>query len=96
MWASHRRLKEFIMSLRPFSLIVAVVLLVACSPVTQENFAKLEAGMSRAEVEKLLGKPGECAGALGMSSCTWGQKNRFISIQFAGDKVMMFSGQGLK
>ena len=52
--------------------------------------------MSRAEVEKILGKPGECAGALGMSSCTWGQKNRFISIQFAGDKVMMFSGQGLK
>ena len=84
------------MSLRPFSLIVAVALLAACSPVTQENFAKLEAGRSRAEVEKILGKPGECAGALGMSSCTWGQKNRFISIQFAGDKVMMFSGQGLK
>ena len=36
------------------------------------------------------------AGALGMSSCTWGEKNRFISVQFAGDKVMMFSGKGLK
>ena len=84
------------MSLRPFSVIVAVALLAACSPVTQENFAKLEAGMSRAEVEKILGKPGECAGALGMSSCTWVQKNRFISIQFAVVKVMMFSGQGLK
>ena len=47
------------MSLRYLSLIVAVVLLAACSPVTQENFAKLQAGMSRAEVEKLLGKPGE-------------------------------------
>lgn len=84
------------MSLRHLLLLTAVVLLAACSPVTQENFAKLQAGMSRAEVEELLGKPGECAGALGMSSCTWGQKNRFISIQFAGDKVMMFSGQGLK
>ena len=84
------------MSLRHLSLIAAIALLAACSPVTQENFAKLKAGMSRAEVEELLGKPGECAGALGMSSCTWGQKNRFISIQFAGDKVMMFSGQGLK
>jgi len=90
------RKKESVMSLRYVSLVIAVVLLAACSPVTQENFAKLQAGMSRAEVEKLLGKPGECAGALGMSSCTWGQKNRFISIQFAGDKVMMFSGQGLK
>lgn len=84
------------MSLRHLSLIAAVVLLAACSPVTQENFAKLKAGMPRAEVEALLGKPGECAGALGMSSCTWGQKNRFISIQFAGDKVMMFSGKGLQ
>ncbi|MBA1276377.1 MULTISPECIES: hypothetical protein [Pseudomonadaceae] len=84
------------MSLRHLSLLALVVLLTACSPVTQENFAKLKAGMPRAEVEELLGKPGECAGALGMSSCTWGQKNRFISIQFAGDKVMMFSGQGLK
>ncbi|WP_313087827.1 hypothetical protein [Pseudomonas sp.] len=84
------------MSLRHLSLLVVVGLLAACSPVTQENFAKLHAGMARGEVEALLGKPGECAGALGMSSCTWGQKNRFISVQFAGDKVMMFSGQGLK
>ncbi len=84
------------MSLRHLALLVGVLLLAACSPITQENFARLEAGMSRAEVEKILGKPGECAGALGMSSCTWGAKHRFISIQFAGDKVMMFSGQGLK
>ena len=84
------------MSLRFPGLLVGLLLLAGCNPVTQENYTKLEAGMSRQQVEELLGKPGECAGALGMSSCTWGQKNRFISIQFAGDKVMMFSGQGLK
>nr|MBF0682025.1 outer membrane protein assembly factor BamE [Pseudomonas sp.] len=84
------------MSLRFPALIAGLMLLAGCNPVTQENFARLEAGMSRAQVEELLGKPGECAGALGMSSCTWGAKHRFISIQFAGDKVMMFSGQGLK
>ncbi|MBA1264140.1 outer membrane protein assembly factor BamE domain-containing protein [Stutzerimonas sp. NM35] len=84
------------MSLRYFGLLAGLLAIAGCNPVTQENFAKLEAGMSRQQVEELLGKPGECAGALGMSSCTWGQKNRFISIQFAGDKVMMFSGQGLK
>jgi hypothetical protein len=44
----------------------------------------------------LLGKPADCSGALGMSSCTWGDKNSFISVQYAGDKVLMFSGQGLK
>ena len=84
------------MPLRYFVLVAGALFLVACNPVTQENFAQLEAGMSRQNVEQLLGKPGECAGALGMSSCTWGAKHRFISIQFAGDKVMMFSGQGLK
>lgn len=84
------------MSLRYFGLLGGLLLLAGCNPVTQENFARLEAGMSRQQVEELLGKPGECAGALGMSSCTWGEKNRFISIQFAGDQVMMFSGQGLK
>lgn len=84
------------MSLRYPVMLVGVLTLAGCNPITQENFAQLEAGMSRQQVEELLGKPGECAGALGMSSCTWGQKNRFISIQFAGDKVMMFSGQGLQ
>lgn len=84
------------MSSRPFALLTVLLALGGCSPITQENYAKLEAGMSRAQVEQLLGKPEECAGALGMSSCTWGDKNRFISIQFAGDQVMMFSGKGLK
>ena len=84
------------MSLRPFALLTVLLALGGCSPITQENYAKREAGMSRAQVEQLLGKPEECAGALGMSSCTWGDKNRFISIQFAGDQVMMFSGKGLK
>jgi hypothetical protein len=31
-----------------------------------------------------------------MSSCTWGDEQRFISVQYAGDKVMLFSGKGLK
>ena len=84
------------MSLRHLGLLAGLLILVGCNPITQENFAKLEAGMSRQQVEELLGKPGECAGALGMSSCTWGAKHRFISIQYAGDKVLMFSGQGLK
>jgi len=53
------------MPLRTPLLIACVVLLAACSPITQENFAKLKPGMERVEVEQLLGKPSECAGALG-------------------------------
>ncbi|NWA28793.1 hypothetical protein HX870_01770 [Pseudomonas gingeri] len=84
------------MSLRSLALLSFCVLLVACSKVNQENYSKISAGMDKVEVEKLLGSPSDCSGALGMSSCTWGNKNSFISVQYAGDKVLMFSGQGLK
>ncbi|WP_223415486.1 MULTISPECIES: outer membrane protein assembly factor BamE [unclassified Pseudomonas] len=84
------------MLLRSIALLSFCVLLAACGKINQENYSKLSTGMAKAEVETLLGKPTDCAGALGMSSCTWGDKNSFISVQYAGDKVLMFSGQGLK
>jgi hypothetical protein len=52
--------------------------------------------MNKAEVEKLLGTPTDCSGAIGLSSCTWGDKETYISIQYAGDKVVVFAGHGLK
>ena len=84
------------MSLRTLALLSFCVLLAACSKNTQENYSKISSGMPKAEVEKLLGSPTDCSGALGMSSCTWGDQKTFISVQYAGDKVLMFSGQGLK
>lgn len=84
------------MSLRVVALLAACLLLAACNKVNQDNYAQLKPGMAKDEVESLLGSPAECAGALGMSSCTWGDEQRFISVQYAGDKVMMFSGKGLK
>jgi hypothetical protein len=84
------------MSLRSLAMLSFCVLLAACSKVNQENYSKISAGMGKAQVESLLGNPTECSGALGMSSCTWGDKNSFISVQYAADKVVLFSGQGLK
>ena len=84
------------MSLRVVALLAGCLLLVACNKVNQDNYAQLKPGMSKDEVERLLGGPDECAGALGMSSCTWGDEKRFISVQYAADKVLMYSGQGLK
>jgi hypothetical protein len=85
------------MSLRPLAVLACCLLLAACNKVNQENYSRLKAGMSKAEVERLLGAPAECGGALGFSSCTWGDENAaYISIQFADDKVLLFSGQGLK
>ncbi|MFI8480391.1 outer membrane protein assembly factor BamE [Pseudomonas sp. NPDC078700] len=83
------------MSLGKFALLSFCVLLAACSKVTQENYSKLKTGMTKAEVESLLGDPTDCSGAMGLSSCTWGDRKQFISVQYAGEKVMMFSGEGL-
>ncbi|PTS82038.1 hypothetical protein DBR00_18130 [Pseudomonas sp. HMWF032] len=84
------------MPLRVVALLAGCLLLVACNKVNQDSYAQLKPGMSKDDVERLLGGPDECAGALGMSSCTWGDEQRFISVQYAGDKVMLFSGKGLK
>jgi hypothetical protein len=85
------------MPLRIVALLAACLLLSACKgKVNQETYAQLSSGMSRAEVETLLGKPEQCSGALGLSSCTWGDDRSFISVQYAGDKVLMFSAQGLR
>ena len=84
------------LSLRSLALLSLCVVLTACSKINQENYAKLKSGMTRGEVEQLLGTPTDCSGALGMSSCTWGDGKSFISVQFAADKVLMYSGQGLQ
>ena len=84
------------MKLRTLAVLSFGVLLAACSKINQQNYSKLSAGMTKAQVEQLLGSPTDCSGALGMSSCTWGDQKSFISVQYAGDKVLIFSGQGLK
>ncbi|MHA5864402.1 outer membrane protein assembly factor BamE domain-containing protein, partial [Pseudomonas aeruginosa] len=54
-------------SFRTLAVVAFCVVLAACSKINQENYSKLKAGMSKAEVEAILGKPTECSGALGMS-----------------------------
>jgi len=76
-------------------LALAAVLLAACSTVTPENYAKIEAGMSRDEVYKLLGKPSEVTGGgigpLTVSNETWTGGKHSIRITFGGDKVALKS-----
>ena len=84
------------MSLRSLALVSLCVLLAACNNINQENYSKLTAGMTKPQVEKLLGSPTECKGALGFSSCTWGDEESFISVQYAGEEVLIYSGGGLK
>ena len=71
--------------------LAALLLLAACSKITQENFAKIQDGMSEAEVHALLGKPGESSNitVLGLSgtSSRWVSNDGMIAVQFVNGKV---------
>jgi hypothetical protein len=71
--------------------LAALVLLVACSKVSQENFAKIQNGMTEQEVAAILGSPTESTsrdvlGITGTSS-RWVSQDAEITIRFVGGKV---------
>ena len=75
---------------------LAVVLLVtACSKVTQQNFAKVLDGMSEQEVLAILGSPTESSSTsvLGISgtSSKWAGSDAVITIRFVNGKVALKS-----
>jgi hypothetical protein len=76
------------------SLLAAVFvmcLLVGCSKVTQENFLKIQEGMSEQEVISVLGSPTESnsVNILGVSGTAsrWVGKDAVIVVRFVNGKV---------
>ena len=77
--------------------------LAGCSKVTQENYGKIESGMTLSDVEAILGKGKEEAGiggAIGDLAAsgkvlTWGDEQKSITVTFANDKVVTKSQKGL-
>lgn len=72
--------------------LIAAGLLAACnSKLTQENFARVEPGMTQQQVTAILGEPTESSsigiGTLSGTSSTWTDGKTTISIQFVNDKV---------
>jgi len=82
------------MKLRALAL-TALLLVAACSKVTQENFAKVQDGMSEQGVRALLGEPTESSSAqiLGVSgtSSRWVAGETVITIRFVNGKVAVKS-----
>ena len=82
------------MNLRPFAF-AAILLLAACSRVTQENFSKIQDGMTEQEVTAILGSPTESSSGsiLGISgtSSKWAGGDATISIRFVNGKVALRS-----
>lgn len=68
-----------------------LLLLTGCDPVSRENYAKIETGMTMDEVVRILGEPTDLksvgVGPLEVSTARWEGKKGTISIQFAGEKV---------
>lgn len=77
------------------TVITILLLLVACSKVTRENYQKLELGMSWQEVVQLLGEPDRCEALLNAKSCVWQEGDKSITVRFIGDEVILFSSEGL-
>jgi len=69
--------------------------LAACSPLTQDNYNKLESGMSKSDVVTLIGKPEQCENTLGFESCRWGGSDRNIEVRFAADNLVAKTAEGI-
>ena len=69
----------------------ALVLVAACSKLTQENFLKIQDGMTEQEVVALLGRPSESnsVNLLGMSgtSSRWVSADVVVVVSFVNGKV---------
>jgi hypothetical protein len=82
------------MNLRTCAL-AAVVLVAACSKVTQENFSRIQEGMSEQEVIALLGPPTESnsVNVLGVSGTVsrWVGRDAVITVRFVNGKVALKS-----
>lgn len=77
------------------ALLVAALVLAACSKVTQENYAKVREGMTEQEVQAILGAPTESSTTtvLGISgtSSKWVSGDTAINIRFVNGKVALSS-----
>jgi hypothetical protein len=72
---------------------LVLLLLVACSKVTQDNFARIQDGMAEQEVIALLGTPTESSSVnvLGVSgtSSRWVAGDAVIAVRFVNGKVAL-------
>lgn len=71
------------------------LLLAACSKVSEDNFAKIEEGMTEEQVAAILGKPAEATSraVLGVSGTTarWSGNGAEITVRFVNGRVALKS-----
>ena len=76
-------------------LALAALALVGCDRLSQENFNKIERGMTYDEVVAILGEPTDSksvgVASLSGTTATWESSSVEISIQFVNEKVQLKS-----
>lgn len=77
------------------ALVLFALLAGGCSKLTQENYAKVQTGMSLDEVSAVLGSPDTCSETLGVKKCVWGDDKKHITINFVGDKVLLTNAKNI-
>ena len=80
---------------RALVLLAAGFALAACSRLSEENYAKLKAGMRYEEVTQIIGRADRCDETLGVKHCVWGNDQRGITAEFLGDKAVVFSSRNI-
>lgn len=68
----------------------------ACSRVTMENYQRLHSGMTYQEIKQILGQPKRCDEAIGLRNCVWGDEQRNITVNFIGDKAVVFASTNVR
>ncbi|WP_026374873.1 lipoprotein [Aestuariibacter salexigens] len=77
--------------------LAAIFTLSACTKMTKENYDALKMGMSKPEVEAIIGSADSCEETLGTLSCLWGdEKGKYIKVSFAGESAVFFDHGGLE
>jgi hypothetical protein len=76
---------------KPLLALLVALVVVACSKVNQENFLKVQEGMSEEEVISLLGRPTESnsVNVLGVSGTAsrWVAGDTVVTVRFVNGKV---------
>ncbi len=80
-----------------FLFIPAILVLAACSKLTEENLQKVHTGMTTAEVEAILGKPTNSSTSnsfniLSGTTYTYHTDTSDVKITFVNDKVIATDG----
>lgn len=87
--------KHITFTLLLVALILAPLVTIGCSKVSQENYNQLKVGMTYSEVTALIGDPSDCDAVMSVQNCVWQDGRKQINVNFVAEKAVLLSSQNL-